>query len=68
MAYTSKDYESKAEIKRALKAGVEITVYQPGAGTVPVNGKIGLEGPHFPRPHKWYGTGMMKDGKLVSIR
>src|SRR5688572_15999683 len=45
----------------------EVEVFQPGLGTVPQNGTISLEGPHFPEPHRWYGTGHMKDGKLVKV-
>ena len=28
---------------------------------------VSLEGPHYPKPHKWYGQGKMINGLLVSI-
>jgi hypothetical protein len=31
-------------------------------------GTVYLEGPHFPLPHRWYATGVMKDGVLVSVK
>lgn len=67
MAYTSINFPSKVAVKRAIEAGTTITVYQPGLGDVPFNGTISLEGPHYPKPHRWYGTGTIKDGILVKI-
>jgi len=68
MAYVDPNFKSKAALKRALKEGVEVVVYQAGLGTVPQNGTVALEGPHYPRPHTWYATGIMRDGKLVKVR
>lgn len=67
MAYTEINYKTKKAVKEALAAGVEVLVYQPGLGTIPANGTISIEGPHYPKPHSWYGTGTMVDGKLVKI-
>lgn len=66
--YTTKDYTSKAAIKKDLAAGVKITCYAPGLGEVPENGTVYLEGPHYPKPHRWYGVGKMENGFLVSIK
>jgi hypothetical protein len=70
MPYTTKNFRSKKEIKLAIAAGQKITCYQPGPFGIetPINGSITLEGPHYPQPHKWYGTGIMKDGFLISIK
>lgn len=68
MAYVSPNFSTKKELKAALKAGRDITVFQPGLGTVPENGEISLEGPHYPHPHTWYADGKMKDGVLVSVK
>ena len=46
----------------------EIYVFQPGLGTVPEDGAIALEGPHYPEPHRWYATGTMKAGELVAVK
>ena len=66
--YTSINFKSKADIKRALAAGDRITCYSPGPFPCPTQGTVSLEGPHYPQPHKWYGTGFLKDGVLVSIK
>lgn len=68
MAYVNPNLKTKKAVKERLAAGEPIEVYQPGLGTVPENGTIALEGPHYPEPHKWYGSGTMKDGRLVSIK
>lgn len=59
MAYVSCNPKSMAELKRRFEAGEELHVFQPG-GLFPLNvgpdgGEISLEGPHYPKPHRWYG-------------
>ena len=66
--YTSIDFPTKKSLKEALKAGKEITVYQPGLGTVPENGTVVLEGPHYPKPHTWYAQGRLVKGRLVTVK
>ena len=68
MAYVSPNFKTKKAVREALAKGQDVTVYQPGVGTVPHNGIVHLEGPHYPAPHTWYGTGVMKDGKLVRVK
>jgi hypothetical protein len=68
MAYVSPNFKSKKALKEALAAGQHVEVFQPGLGTVPHNGTVSLEGPHYPKPHTWYGSGEMADGKLVKVR
>jgi len=68
--YVSPDFKSKAALKRAVKAGEEVTIYQPGpfGGNEPTDGKVlGIEGPHFPKPHTWYGSVILKDGLVISV-
>jgi len=67
MAYTSPNFKTKKALKEAISTGKNVSVFQPGLGTVPVNGTIALEGPHFPAAHTWYAAGTMKDGKLVKV-
>jgi hypothetical protein len=70
MAYVSPNYKTKKALKEALAAGKAIQVYQPGpfSHTLPENGTVYLEGPHYPEPHKWYAQGTMKNGRLISVR
>ena len=68
MAYTDVNFKTKSQLKAALAEGKKITVYAPGLGEIPRDGKVTLEGPHYPQPHKWYAEGWMKDGYLVKVR
>lgn len=68
MAYVNPNFKTKKEVREALAAGKTVEVFQPGIGSVPLNGEIDLEGPHYPQPHRWYGTGTMVGGRLTSIR
>ena len=70
MSYTTYNYPSKAAVKRDLVKGIEVNCYQPGLGPELSNytGTVSLEGPHYPKPHKWYGVGEMVDGVLKSIK
>ena len=68
MAYVSPNFKTKKALKEALLAGQEVSVYQPGLGSVPKDGYISLEGPHYPEIHRWYAEGIMQSGKLVRVR
>lgn len=68
MAYVSPNYKSKAALKRALAEGAFVTAFPPGLGTVPLNGEVSIEGPHYPAPHTWYGTATLLDGAVVKVR
>lgn len=68
MAYVNPNFQTKKALKEALDKGHPIEVFEPGLGTVPADGKVFLEGPHYPQPHTWYAEGTMKGGKLVKVR
>jgi hypothetical protein len=68
MAYVSPNFPTKKALREALARGESIRVFQPGLGTVPADGTISLEGPHYPKPHSWYAAGTMRGGKLVSVK
>lgn len=70
MAYTLKNFKTKKALKEALAAGEKIATYQPGPFNTehPKNGRVSLEGPHYPAPHTWYAQGILQDGFLVSVK
>jgi hypothetical protein len=61
MTYVNPNFETKRLLKLAIAAGDPVEVIQPSLGTIPENGIVHLEGPH------WYASGTMKDGKLVKV-
>lgn len=67
--YVSPNFKSKKALKDALSAGRTVTVFNPGlGGDPPVNGRVTVEGPHYPEPHKWYGSVELRDGRVVSVK
>lgn len=77
MAYTVENFKTGKAVREALKAAQEkgekgLPVFQPdpmGLGTndKPLEGVVYLEGPHYPKPHRWYLSGEAKDGYLVKL-
>lgn len=68
MAYTDTDFTSKKALKEALARGEKIGVYSPGPFPCRENGTVTLEGPHYPKPHRWYASGVVENGILVSVK
>lgn len=72
MAYTVRNFRSKADLKRALAAGDKVAVYQPNSigpvADTPRNGTVYLEGPHYPKPHTWYAQAILEDGYIVRLK
>ena len=65
--YTEKNFKSKKALKDALKSGEKIYVYSPGPFPCPSEGRVFLEGPHYPAPHSWYAQGTLVNGVLVKV-
>ena len=68
--YTSRNFKTKKALKESIKSGERITIYQPGpyGGNEPAEGEVALEGPHFPEPHTWYATGILKNRFLIKVK
>ena len=65
--YTSPNYKTKKDLKEALDAGIEISIFSPGLFPVPKDGITSVEGPHYPKPHTWYARVEVKDGLVTKI-
>jgi len=67
--YVNPDYKSKKDFIAAVKAGVRHEGYNP-SGMFPVkqNGTDVVEGPHYPKPHKWYAQVTITDGIVTSAK
>ncbi len=69
MAYTDINFKTKKALKEAVKAGKQVTIYQPGGlSQAPTDCRAFLEGPHYPQPHRWYAQVTMQDGLVVSVK
>jgi len=64
----TKNYPTKTALKIDFAAGKQISTYQPGGMfESKTEGKIALEGPHYPAPHSWYSEATIKDGAIVTL-
>lgn len=67
--YTVINFKTKKALKEAVKAGQKIETYQPGGMfEAQKNGTVCIEGPHFPAPHTFYATAVIKDGIIQSVK
>lgn len=67
--YVLPNFKTKKALKEAVVRGEVISIYQPGpfGGNEPVDGVVAVEGPHYPKPHTWYATVTLKDGKVIKV-
>lgn len=66
--YVTPNFKTKKELRLAIAADSPVTYYQPGLSDTPLNGTIYVEGPHYPKPHRWYATCKVRDGKIISVK
>jgi hypothetical protein len=66
--YTSINFKTKKQLKEALDNGKKVGVFSPGPFPCPNNGKVTLEGPHYPEPHKWYAQAIVENGYIISVK
>ena len=68
MAYTNTNYPTKKALKEALKRGDKVGVWSPGPYPVKDNGTVYIEGPQYPKPHRWYASCTIKNGILTAVK
>lgn len=66
MSYTVENFKTKKALTEAFKSGKRIAVFEPGPFTIK-DGKVFLEGPHSPEPHRWYCAAIVKRGIIVKL-
>lgn len=68
MSYVNPDYPTKKAFKEAVEAGVKHRTYNP-SGLFPTtqNGTDVIEGPHYPKPHRWYARVDVVNGVVTKV-
>lgn len=66
--YTDINFKSKKALKEAVAKGDMVTIHAPGLGTPKVNGMDFVEGPWYPKPHRWYAEVILKYGIVVRVK
>ena len=67
MAYVSPNFKTKKALKEAVATGRKVEVFSPGPFGVKSEGRVSVEGPHYPEPHRWYASVQVKDGYVVKV-
>lgn len=66
MSYTRFNFRTKKALRESIVAGNTVLVFQPGPfGPDVADGPTCLEGPHYPEPHRWYASAVIRDGAVV---
>jgi hypothetical protein len=67
--YTTINFQTKKELKEAVKSGRRVGVFQLGPwGGGPIQqGGVSIEGPHYPQPHRWYARVLVENGVITKI-
>ena len=67
MAYVSPNFPTKKALKEAIANDQKVRVFSPGPFPCQQNGKETIEGPHYPKPHRWYATVQVENGYVVKV-
>lgn len=65
--YVSPNFTTKKALKEAVKAGQKVTVFSPGPFPPCKNGQEFIEGPHYPKPHRWYAQVLVEKGIVIKV-
>ena len=72
MVYTVENFKTKKAFKDAVRNGEKVRLYQPGPFGPDVgvtDGWVhGIEGPHYPQPHRWYASAELVNGVVVKVK
>ena len=69
--YADGNPRSKKELKQWIAEGREVRAFLPNAEftgfKTQTDGTAFLEGPHYPKPHRWYAQVTLRDGIIVGV-
>jgi hypothetical protein len=65
--YVSPNFKSKKALKEAVKNGDQVEVFSPGPFPCPQEGEVSVEGPHYPKPHRWYARVYVEGGIVKKV-
>jgi len=73
MAYTRTNFKTKKALKLAVAdESQSVRCFQPGLGLGPdlstFTGTVCLEGPHYPKPHRWYASARLENGVVKEVK
>jgi len=68
--YCNTNFPTKKALKEAVANGERHGIHQVGpfGGNEPSEGTVCLEGPHYPKPHKWYASATIENGIITKVK
>jgi hypothetical protein len=67
--YAEGNPKTKKQLREWIKDGLEVGAFQPGGiFEAQRDGGAVVEGPHYPKPHRWYAQVTLKDGIIISVK
>ena len=64
--YAKTNPRTKKDLRAQVAAG-PVDAIQIGPWPAKLNGQVCIEGPHYPKPHRWYATVELEDGQIVKV-
>lgn len=65
--YVRPNFPSKKALKEAVARGDAVEAFSPGPFPCPTDGRVSVEGPHYPKPHSWYAQVQVAGGLVVKV-
>lgn len=65
MAYVTGNPSTKKALRELVASG-KARVFEPGLGQI-TDGVAFIEGPHYPKPHKWYAKVRVQAGLITKV-
>ena len=65
--YVDPNFPTKKALREAVVAGEVVRVFQPGPFPRSRDGEVSVEGPHAPKPHRWYARVRIGDGIVEKV-
>jgi len=72
MAYCTGNPQTKKALKTWVArghddSGMAPRVFSPGPFPTTENGVETIEGPHYPKPHRWYARVTVRNGVIIRV-
>ena len=65
--YVKPNFPTAKALREAVANGQTVSVFSPGPFPAPTNGEVHVEGPHYPKPHRWYAKVLVANGLVTKV-
>ena len=65
--YVRPNFKTKKMLKEAIARNDHVEVFSPGPFPANRYGEETIEGPHYPKPHRWYARVNVHNGLVIQV-